>query len=121
MSNVYPKKIEVPEVDKLDASVVAASCIEQMVAGKTKAEAIGPVLSGSDDVDTFNTVWDSIIASGQAMRCVNPSEYETEEAYLADLETASGYLNASTWYAGLLAEKEVESFSELITLYDSGL
>ena len=84
--SLYPKKIDNVEIVKLNRSDVVASVITTMDGGLTKAQAIGIVLNGSDDIDTFNEVWDSIETQGKAARAVSVASFTTDTDYKAAVE-----------------------------------
>lgn len=135
MSDIYPKVETTVEIKKLDKNVVANACIIQMQAELTKAQAIGPVLNSSDDVATFNEVWDAIVAEGKLMRGVSLTKTiivkeateetaavtevkdRTEAEYKEALADCCVYLDSTKWYAGLLKEKDVKNYTELKALY----
>jgi hypothetical protein len=136
MKDIYPEAETVVEIEKLDELTVANAIIEQVEAGLTKAQAIGPVLNGSDDVATFNKVWAEIEASAKSLRKISvvktvivkeaegtlgeedytPAQTEvkdkTEAEYLADLDGVKGYLDRPKWYAGIKEEKGVSNWTE---------
>lgn len=113
MQNVYPKAQIKKSIIKLDKATVANDVIAAMNAGLTKAQAIGQVLKGSDDVETFNEVWNKIEAEGLAFRQVNTNSYETLDEYKIALTKATTYLDIDKWYTGFLAESGVASWDEL--------
>ena len=116
MRDIYPEANIAIEIKKLDKKTVATSCIAQIQAGQTKAQAIGIVLKGSDDVATFNEVWEALVAEGKAMRSVGVED-KTEAVYKLALVNSCAYLDSTKWYAGLLKEKDVKTYTELKTLY----
>lgn len=113
---IYPKAKVEKTIEKLDKGVVAAKCIERMELGESKAQAMGECLrtgehSGSDDIDTFNEVWDAIIAESHTLRSTPVPDTATK--YKAALSAASTYLDSDKWYSDVLLEKGVKTFTEL--------
>ena len=112
MKNVYPEKQASKNIEGIDKEVAAGRIITAMDSGLSKAQAIGDVLKGSDDIDTFNELWDAIEAEGKALRSVDCSKYETEEEYLENLPAK--YLDKELWLVGLLDEKGVADWDGLL-------
>jgi len=115
MKNIYPEKIEIEEIKLLNRGEVASEVIKQMKEGKTKAQAIGPVLNGSDDVSTFNLVWDEILSEKQKLSNINPKDFKTQTEYLNALEEVANYLDINKWLEGIKEVNDVSSWGELST------
>ena len=118
MKNIYPEKIEIEEIKLLNRGEVASEVIEQMKEGKTKAQAIGPVLKGSNDVATFNSVWNCIIKEGKHCRSINPADHLRLASYKESMEDGVNYIDVDDFYNGLLEEKDVSSFAQLKKLME---
>lgn len=103
MVKVYPFVEDKVEIVKLDASVVAEKIIVQRELGLTKAQMLGIVLSGSDDVVTFNDVWDKIeaerIAFSKVVVC------DSEAKHKIELNKLREYLDVDVWVAQLKGKK----------------
>ena len=112
MKNVYPEETVKKVIDKLDKKIAVNKIITAMENNLTKAQAIGGVLAGSDDIASFNELWDAIEAEGKAFRSVDCSKYETEEEYLESLPAK--YLDKELWLVGLLDEKGVADWDGLM-------
>jgi hypothetical protein len=113
MEYFYPKAENKQTVDKLDKNTVATA-IEKAVEEDelTKAQAIGPVLNGSDDIETFNEVWNEMYKEKQIME-KTPLE-GTEQEYLDNLASKVTYLDPSKFLSGLKA-KTGKTWNELTT------
>lgn len=113
MKNVYPEAPPSSSVTPIAENAIVPRIIAQMDAGKTKAEAIGPCLQGSDDVATFNRLWAEIEAEGKALRRVSVESARDETEYRAELAKVAKRLDVDAWIAGIKAEKGAKNFSEL--------
>lgn len=111
----YPKAPVSVSIVKLDKATVAAAMITRMEAGDTKAQALGPVLAGSDDVATFNEVWAELLAEKIALRAVDATLSSDETAYKVELTKVKTYADVTLFYDGYLAEQEVADFAALKT------
>ena len=114
--NIYPKAQAKDEIVKLDKSTVAASIITAREEMMTKAEAIGVVLNGSNDIDTFNIVWDEVEKERCAFRAVRINDFTTADEYKSKLNTLKTYLDVDTWFTGMLAENNAKDWDELQSL-----
>ncbi len=107
MSKIYPYKVESVVVELLDKDTVAADIIEKREEGLTKAQAIGPVLNGSDDIVTFNEMWDVVEAERQSLRAINPGAFATEAQYKLAVAEKATHLNPNLWVDGIKAERDI--------------
>ena len=71
---VYPRAKVVKSVQPVDAGCVDR-IIEAKESGLSKAEAAGPCLAGSDDVQGFELLWKRIDRQAKRARKVNPNYY----------------------------------------------
>jgi len=96
--------------------------------GLTKGDFTGPCLRladdpddvknpgrGSDDIATYNRVWDEIHAEKSALAGVSVIEYSSKPAYIAALALESTHLDPLKWADGTIAANEVASFTALKT------
>lgn len=113
---IYPYKTTVPVVQKLAKPDVATAIIVQRELGLSKAQAIGPVLDGSDDVATFNEVWGEIEAERLSLETVAPSEFATESQFRAALTSRSTYLSPEKWLAGIKTKLGISQWSDVKAL-----
>lgn len=113
MANVYPKKKIVKYISPIDENLVALRIIFCMRADKSKAVSIGECLQGSDDIATFNRVWNEIVSEGNSFRSLSPADYKTEEEYKAELTKKKKYLDVDLFIAGIKSESSVDSFKDL--------
>ena len=109
---LYPKAKEESSIEKLDENAVATKIIDVVEnKGLTKAQAIGPVLDGSNDVGTFNKVWKELFEKKKKMKSVAIQDTVTKTK--EELSKVSKYLDVDTWYNGLLEENDVSTFTAL--------
>lgn len=114
MTNVYPKATNVVEVVPADEAEVATRIIEQMDAGATKAQAIGPALAGSDDMATFNRLWKEIEDEGKRLRAVNPEDSKSDKQYKVALKAEAKWLDVDVWVAGYMAEQGIDDVKDTV-------
>ncbi len=107
MAKIYPYKTETAVIERLDKSTVAAAIIEKREEGLTKAQAIGPVLNGSDDIATFNEMWDVVEAERLSLHAVNLTAFATEAQYKSALAELITHLNPTLWVEGIKAERGI--------------
>ena len=112
-TKVYPYKADVVVIEPLDKATVAAAIVAQREHGLTKAQAIGPVLNGSNDVAAFNKAWGEVEAERVALRAIATSDYDTEAKYVTDLTKTTSHLDSAKWVAGIKAEQGIMKWSDL--------
>jgi len=116
----YPRAKVVDSIEKLDKATVATKIIDVVEKlGLTKAQAIGPVLNGSDDVQTFNEVWNALEAEKNKMSSVSIIDSKDLTDYKNKLGDGITYLDVDTWYSGILEEKEVGDFDNLKSSFET--
>ena len=113
MKDVYPEYVEEVEITPIDEEVCAERIISAMDTGKTKAQAVGEVLQGSDDVSTFNRLWKEIEKEGKTLRAISADDFDKEADYKNALNKSASRLNYELWYTGIKAEKQTETFEGL--------
>ena len=102
--------------------------------GLSRADFLGPCLllpddpddsenpgRGSDDVATFNRIWDEIHREKLELGKVNAIEHSTESEYVAALQDRAKHLDPQKWADGTIAAAEVTGFSELKAKLAEGL
>lgn len=146
---IYPRAPTAPKsITPMDPAVVAARIIEGMETGKitysfttakytdtyplpgfSRGDFLGPCLlladvagkgQGSDDVATFNKVWDEIHREKDALAGVNPVDSGDEAEYVAALTAKARHLDPQKWADGTVASREVADFAALKTKLTTG-
>ena len=116
---IYPRAKSEKAVTPLVKSTVAAAILTILEntnlpeEQRTKAAVIGPVLNGSDDVKTFNEVWDEIKKERDELASIDPSRFKNEGEYKSSLASKKRYLDDTKWTNGMLAKYGAENFGEL--------
>jgi len=110
---VYPEAKSVTAVQALDENICATRIIEQRALRKSKAQAAGVVLAGSNDVKTYDKVWDEIEAERKKLRAISPADHTTETKFKEALTVEANHLDVNTWVAGLKDEADVSTWSAL--------
>lgn len=113
--HVYPRNPEttaelVPIDDEAGVAVRIITAREQ---GLTKAQAVGPALKGSDDVQSFLRLWTEVEEERLSFRAVSPADFTTQTAYLQALGKIQRYLDAGLFFNGLKAERGVGTWAQL--------
>ena len=98
----------VPLDDEESAGARALTALE---AGASRHEALARGLNGADEVATVSRLLDEIEAEVCGCRAVSPADHTTVTKFKAALPTV--WLDATKWYNGLKAEKDVATYAEL--------
>ena len=118
MSSVYPRAA----VEKAVEAVYPATLAERIIAAReadpmsSKAQLVGGVLAGSDDVAGFERVWDEVESERAALEAVRVADYATLSKFKTALSKSANRLDVDTWVDALKAVAGVSTWTELMAL-----
>ena len=115
MSSVYPRAVQKTDVLPVDQADCAAAIIAAREASPkaSKAQLIGGVLQGSDDVAGFERAWGAVEAERVTMDTVNPANYDTRVDYEVELDKIAVHLDSYSYADGVLDKEDVATWNEL--------
>ena len=113
MDGFYPRKTAARAIVPADPGALDVAIVQAIERGETKAQAIGPVLAGSDDVPGFEAAWDRVQVAQDAAAAVNPLDFDDEANYATAVGRTSPVCDGTKWATGLLAKYDVTKWSAL--------
>ena len=118
MSSVYPMVAIKKTVEVIDPELCAARIIAHREADPkaSKAQLVGGVLAGSDDVAGFERVWDEVESERVALQAVRVADYDTLSKFKTALSKSANRLDVDTWVSALKAVAGVSTWTELLSL-----
>ncbi|KKM99006.1 hypothetical protein LCGC14_1152190 [marine sediment metagenome] len=115
MSSVYPRAVQKADVTPLDQ----AECAQDIIAARggnpeaSKAQLVGGILAGNDDVAGFERTWAAVEEERVAMAAVSPADYDTRVEYEAELDKVAVHLDSMTWAGSVILKEGASTWNEL--------
>ena len=111
---LYPRDPckEPGSLNLIDAQIIARILV-LMDAGATKEEAAGLVPIDGASHARYLRLWKEVEDQRDAVRRLNPGDYDTLTKFKASIERVAPDLNATTWYNRLIAVQGVSSWAAL--------
>lgn len=107
----YPVAVESKEIVPLDKVKAAEKVIECMDAGKSKQASVGIVLDGSNDIASFDAVWDEVLAEKAKLQAVKVGVKDAD--YKIELDKVATYADTVKWVTETKKALGVSSLADI--------